>query len=339
MDLIQVLAVHDASPWSALKTHARNRLLSPPVPESGPERTLLAGLLLGMRGESWNEVSTAFRKTGISHLLAISGLHVSLVLVLIMPIVRFGGSHRRWHSIVAVTIVSLYISIIETRTPILRAGIMSAFLYVPFIFNRRIPVKGVLALTMCLLLVIGPGIVSHISFQLSFGVVTALVFLSPSVQRRVFPGTIATRSNPATLFKKWIQTGLVASSVAWLISMPITIHNFGQLSFMAVPMTLVMTPVVCIIMCTAAVRLLFGWIQQLDELMGHLLVIEIRLLDNSTRMMSGLEFLSVEDLQAGVVWSMAATLWVVSWCLVERRRPLLLPPLLGLILWILIGHK
>ena len=339
MDLIRIKLVNEPWVWNALKSHARTRLLSSPIPPVGDQRTLLGGLLLGMRGPSWNEVSRPFRKTGVSHLLAISGLHVSLVLLLIMPLIRIGGGHKRWHSIVAMLVLVIYLSIIETRTPVIRAGIMSAFLYVPFLFNRRIPVKGVLAFTMSMLLIADPRIVSQISFQLSFGVVSALVFLSPHVQQRVFPGRFDTRTTPLSLFTKWVRSALVVSTVAWLISLPATIYSFGQISFLAVPMTLIMTPIVCFILFTASLRLLLGWMEIVDQVTGHLLMAQIDLLQYTTQVMAGIEFLSMEDVHTDPAWALLATIWVSAWCLIERRRILLLPSFTMLFGWILIANQ
>lgn len=337
-DLIEIVSIHEPLPWDSIKSYARDRLLSQPVPAWGVERTLLAGLLLGARERSWNEVSSPFRKTGTSHLLAISGLHVSLVLLLVMPLIRIGGGHRRWHSFAAMFFLAIYLSIIETRTPVIRAAIMSSFLYIPSIFGRRIPVKGVLAFTMSSLLVVDPRLISHISFQLSFGVVTALVFLCPHVERRFFPHANSPESNWRNLAMKRIRSALVVSTVAWLISLPITTHSFGQMSFVAVPMTMIMTPLICIILLTASVRLVLGWIETVDQVSGHLMTSQIHLLRSVTELVSGIRPLSIDDIHTDPAWATLATIWVVAWCLIERRRILLLPSFIALISWILIAN-
>ena len=339
MDLIHTTEVKDPAILDSLNSYAEGKLLSQPVPEHVSARTLLAGLLLGMRGDSWNEVSRPFRKTGVSHLLAISRLHVSLVLFMFMPLIGIGGFRRRWHSLFAIVILFTYMSIIEIRTPIMRAGIMSAFFYIPFAFYRRIPVKGVLAFTTSLLLVCEPSVLSKVSFQLSFGVVAALVLLAPHVHRRYFPETNTRQSGLYTFVSTWIWRSVSASTVAWLISIPITIHHFGQTSLLAVPMTLVMTPIVCVILCTASFRLLMGQIGFIDQSMGHLLVEEIHVLESFSDSMANLPFMSFDGVQAGSAWTILGVLWVIAWCVVERRRFLLIPSLIMLITWILIANN
>ena len=338
MELIRITRIHEPTIWNSLKPYAIQTLLSQPVPGHGSARELLAALLLGQRGESWNEVSRPFRETGVSHLLAISGLHVGLVLFMFTPMVAIGGERRRWHSIFAILILTTYLSIIEMRTPIMRAGIMSAFFYVPFTFYRRIPVKGVLAFTMSLLLILNPSILSQISFQLSFGVVAALVLLAPQVHRRYFTSIQTRPSSPCTFLSTWIKRSISASTVAWLISIPITIHHFGQASLLSVPMTLILTPMVCVILFTSSFRLIFGQIDFIDESAGYLLVNQIHVLESFTKSVAGIPFVSIEDIQTDSVWTILSLSWIACWCLADRWRILLLPSFIALITWILITN-
>ena len=334
MDLIHIKRIQKPGIWNSLKSHAEDRILSQPVPSYGSNRTILAGLLLGARGDSWNEISDPFRRTGVSHLLAISGLHVSLVLFMFMPLIGVGGVRRRWHSLFAITILFIYLSIIDIRTPIMRAGIMSAFFYLPLTVNMRIPVKGVLAFTMSLILICEPNVPMQISFQLSFGVVASLVLLSPHVHRRCFPHVNRRISGPFTFAIMWIQRSFTASMVAWLISIPITIHHFGQISLVSVPMTMIMTPLVCVILLTASIRLLFGDFEFVSQLMGNLLAKEVYILESFAETVAGIPFVSIENIQSSTTWTTLAILWAVSWCLIDRWRFLLFPSLLGLIIWI-----
>ena len=216
----------------------------------------------------------------------------------------------------------------------MRAGIMSAFFYLPLTVNMRIPVKGVLAFTMSLILICEPNVLMQISFQLSFGVVASLVLLSPHVHRRCFPHVNRRISGPFTFAIMWIQRSFTASMVAWLISIPITIHHFGQISLVSVPMTMIMTPLVCVILLTASIRLLFGDFEFVSQLMGNLLAKEVYILESFAETVAGIPFVSIENIQSSTTWTTLAILWAVSWCLIDRWRFLLFPSLLGLIIWI-----
>ncbi len=137
---------------------------------------------------------------------------------------------------------------------------------------------------------------------------------------------------------KRIRSALVVSTVAWLISLPITTHSFGQMSFVAVPMTMIMTPLICIILLTASVRLVLGWIETVDQVSGHLMTSQIHLLRSVTELVSGIRPLSIDDIHTDPAWAILATIWVIAWCLIERRRILLLPSFIALISWILIAN-
>jgi len=73
----------------------------------------------------------------------------------------------------------------------------------------------------------------------------------------------------------------------------------------------------------------------MDESTGHLLVNEIHVLESCTDTMAGFPFVSVENIQAGSAWTILAVMWVIAWCVAERRRVYLIPSFIILIIWIL----
>ena len=126
-DLIEIVSIHEPLPWDSIKSYARDRLLSQPVPAWGVERTLLAGLLLGARrsGTRCQSVPEDRDIPSACHL----GSPCEPRAAPGHALIRIGGGHRRWHSFAAMFFLAIYLSIIETRTPVIRAAIMSSFLY------------------------------------------------------------------------------------------------------------------------------------------------------------------------------------------------------------------
>ncbi|MEC9374371.1 MAG: ComEC/Rec2 family competence protein, partial [Planctomycetota bacterium] len=163
---------------------SRARRLSATNSESS--RALLNALLLGERTESLRDVETSFTRLGLAHMLSISGLHVAILAWVAAIGLRLFGDHARLQSIaLAIAIVALLI-VVPARTPVVRASVMILGVLAAEAAGRRydrINTLGWIAVGMLLwrpLDLWTPG------FQLSFGVVAALMTLAPLLGDRWF---------------------------------------------------------------------------------------------------------------------------------------------------------
>ena len=130
--------------------------------------------------------------------------------------------------------------------------------------------------------------------------------------------------------------GFAASVTAWLISVPLVIGHFGQFSLLAVPLSLVLMPVVGLILALGALRACLGFIPGVTDLFGQILSTSAEFTIGFVRAVDQLPFTSIEQLEAGWAWVVFAMIWVISWCVAERYRFLHLPTLLFLVGWLLL---
>jgi competence protein ComEC len=196
--------------------------------------SLLAAMLLGLSGTVAPGVKRLFRNTGTAHLLAISGLHVGIVcamLVFFLDKLGMEGRFRFWLLLGALFVFCL---LSGGRTPVSRAYLVCAMhLYA---IRARRPVDSFLPLfNACLvLLLMDPGALFELSFQLSFaGYGSILAFLkirsllsSGRANRR---GTLKERPLSCGWFLYFMRkTGLLlgVSTASWLGTLPLTLHCF-----------------------------------------------------------------------------------------------------------------
>jgi competence protein ComEC len=184
---------------------------------------LADALLLGRREWVGAEVRDRFASAGLSHLLAISGMHVGLlagVLLLVLGALRLSHARRTW---VTLALLAGYLALIGAPASAVRSGIMLSLALWARLIQRpsaALPIVAAAALLQCAaqpLVLLEPG------FQLSFAGVLGLV-ASRAVPRPELPRGILRRLGRPVI------DSLVVSLVAFGFTAPIVAYHFGVLA-------------------------------------------------------------------------------------------------------------
>ena len=149
-----------------------------------PQASLAQALLLGKRGDIPQDVTQDFRDTGTSHLLAISSLHVGVVLALILPLsAALLGRRRNLYLLTPLGILWLYALLSGLSASVERAVIMASVYLLALALGRQRNALPPLALAAALMVAMEPNALYDISFQLSFAAVAGIILLGPPLQR------------------------------------------------------------------------------------------------------------------------------------------------------------
>ncbi|MFC2002548.1 ComEC/Rec2 family competence protein [Chloroflexota bacterium] len=173
----------------------RNRLsqtLAEVLPE--PQASLAQGTVLGIRGNIPLPLKENFSRTGTFHLLAISGLHPSIVagILLSLGIWLFGRRHYLYIWL-ALGVIWLYALITGMHAPVVRAAIMASLFLTADLLGRQRSAITSLAFAAAVMVGISPRILWDASFQLSFLAMSGLILLFPPLQaigRKVVSATL-----------------------------------------------------------------------------------------------------------------------------------------------------
>ena len=145
-------------------------------------RAFVEALLLGNRENLDPAISNSFRDAGVIHVLALSGLHVGIILL----ILRFMTSwmhrfkHGRFIQSTLMVILLWMFGVLTGLSPsIMRAVTMFSFVAVGMNINRSTSVLHSLALSAFVLLVVNPKLLFQVGFQLSYVAVIAIVIIQP----------------------------------------------------------------------------------------------------------------------------------------------------------------
>ena len=210
-----------------------------------PEASLGQALLLGMRDTIPDAVLDDFRATGTSHLLAISGLHVGILMALALPVsARVFGRRRSLYLIVPLVAVWLYAVLAGLSPSVVRASIMGTVYLAALALGRPRSILPALGLAAAVMVAVSPNILWSVSFQLSFAAMAGIATLADPVSRKLqgFFGVSDTEGAASRLPVRAVAVAVGTSAAAILATMPLTAFYFQQVSLLGLPTTLVTLP-------------------------------------------------------------------------------------------------
>jgi competence protein ComEC len=221
----------------------------------GDQAPLAASLLLAQREGLDNAVRERFARAGLSHLLAISGLHVGLVcgiLLLAGSLLRLG---KRWAAILAALGTVGYVLLLGAPHSAVRAALQLVLLLAATILQRPTRTEALIAAAALFLLARDPGALLSPGFQLSFAGVIGLLAL-----RRPFLGILRGTDHGgwAGRSRRWLADALATSIAATLATAPIVAWHFGQVAPIGVLANLVAIPLLSLILPALAISLVVG---------------------------------------------------------------------------------
>ena len=203
---------------------------------------LVSSISLGAREELEPETTISFAKTGVIHVLAVSGMNVAIIFVVLDWMLRFlkrkkGGVYL--YTFIILTAVWGYALITGMSASVIRAAAMFTFIVIGTGMSRHPNIYNSLAASAFVLLCINPSLVYDVGFQLSYVAVFSIVFFHPSIYGIFY-------------FKYWIPdqiwTLLSVSMAAQIGTLPLLLHYFHQFPTWFLLANLMVIPLVTLIL-------------------------------------------------------------------------------------------
>ncbi len=209
----------------------------------------LKSLLLGVADGPSPEVAAMYSDLGLIHVLAISGLHVTLVSGFCSLLLRKVGLPKAKALWLTMALVAFYVMLVGASGSAVRAGLMSGLYLWGSYAGHRFRVRDLWSLALMLMLAINPYQLWHLGFQLSFAVTLGLIEFVPLLM-----------SIRISKFE-WLRSSLAVTTAAQFVSFPFLIYYFHQNSPMSWPVNLLFVPVLSIgVLPLGYVALLLGTI-------------------------------------------------------------------------------
>ncbi|GGG10988.1 ComEC/Rec2 family competence protein [Paenibacillus abyssi] len=258
----------------------------------------MKGLVLGILEDIDPVQYRQFSGLGLTHILAISGLHVAVFLYCLHSILRLTRMSRESIMNVLIFAVPFYILLFGAAPSVIRAGIMAMIGL--FAAKHRQLKDGLhlLAAAALMMLIAEPYMLENVSFQLSC-LVTAGLIVGVTPIRKILPswrrGKIA-------------MDILAVSFVAQVVSFPLTIYYFNQFNLLSLPANMLIVPILSSVVLplgTASLVLSTIWMP-----LAQWLSYVVKLLNELT--FSIIETMNMYD-QLRMIWPSPPIWWIVSW--------------------------
>ena len=219
----------------------RNRLsqsMSLALPE--PQASLAQGILLGLRGNIPYSLNQAFSRTGTAHVLAISGINITIVIGMLLAagIWIFGKRYSIyiWLALIAIW---LYALVTGMHPPVVRGAVMGSMFLLAEYLGRQRSASTALAFAAAVMVGIEPQVLWDASFQLSFLAMAGLIFISPYLQAWGRKGVTAAvgKEGTAASLCNFVADSFAVTLAAILATWPVIAYYFDVVSFVGLPAT------------------------------------------------------------------------------------------------------
>lgn len=214
--------------------------------------SIMSALTVGERSQIPREQKSEYRRAGVSHLLAISGLHVGIMVVMlnfVFGFVRIWRYGQLVFSLIVIALLWWYAVFTGMSASVVRAVVMFTLFQLSLITMQSYSSLNILSAAALIMILIDPTYVFDVGFQLSFGAMLGIVTLYNPIASLL-------KVNNGVLRAVWSVT--VVSVAAQLAVAPMVVYYFGQLPLMGIGLNIVVWITVPVIIASTFLFLVTG---------------------------------------------------------------------------------
>lgn len=227
---------------------------------SKPQSFIIYGIILGKDKNMPKDLKDQFNATGLSHITAVSGGNIVILMSLLVPLLLFIGLFRSQALYFSITFVWIYILLSGLPISGIRAAIMGSAFLLAEIFGRQNTSSRIIVFTAAMMLIQNPLLLFYdIGFQLSFLASMGIIYLKPIFDSFIkLPKKLYNAENQNFERKSWSEVfkRIIFSRINYLLDiisvtlaaqifvLPIVIYNFGNISLVSPVTNLLILPII-----------------------------------------------------------------------------------------------
>ncbi len=222
---------------------------------SPPQSSILGAMILGDKSRMPEELKEKLNIVGLRHITAISGMHVTIISLILMQFLLGMGLWRGQAFYIALSFLFLFVVMVGLPSSAIRAAIMAGSLLWAQKIGRGASAFRLIVFAAVIMLAINPLLLEYdVGFQLSFLAVTGIIFLSPRLKQWL-------RKVPDQKFVN-LRSILAMTLAAQAFTLPVLVSSFGRLSLIAPLCNILVLPVLPFILGSGFIFSLAGILWQ-----------------------------------------------------------------------------
>lgn len=214
-----------------------------------PQAGIINAMSFGAKSDISGEVLDAFNRTGTRHIIAISGLHMTIVAVMLMYLFLALGMNRKFAFYFALSGIAFFVALTGFPSSAVRAAIMGGMVLLAVKVGRLASAGNAIIFAASAMLLYDPNLLKYdVSFQLSFLAALGIIYIFPKLN---------------VLFEKYldflnIKTVLLITVSAQIATLPIIINSFGNFSLSSTLANVLILPFVPVVMLGGFLAVILG---------------------------------------------------------------------------------
>ncbi|QYR63727.1 ComEC/Rec2 family competence protein [Fusobacterium animalis] len=186
-------------------------------------------ILLGDNTRIKKDLKDKIRYIGLSHIFAMSGLHIGLVIAIFYFIFKKTIKNKKLIEILLLVSITLYYISVKESPSFTRAYIMAIVYLLGKLFYEKVDLGKTLFISAIVSILINPTVIFSVSFQLSYGAMIAIIYIFPYIRKINYK-------------KLKILDYILFTITIQIFLMPITVYYFNTIQFLSVISNLILLP-------------------------------------------------------------------------------------------------
>lgn len=218
---------------------------------------IISGILFGKRTNISDETSDLFSIAGISHLLAVSGLHLTIIVFLLDSLLLTIGLGKKSRTIISLFFTVLMMIMTGFTPSIVRASVMTSMSLISSTIRRDYDSATAMCLSAVIICFASPYALTNVGFQLSFSATTGLIVSQGIIERRRRKFSMKTVAIPRLIFFELFKL-ILPYFMAFMFTIPVSSYVFGYIATYSVVANFLISPIIPMLLAFSLLGALFS---------------------------------------------------------------------------------